>query len=160
MLRREAAGGGVLLNLGVHGFDLCRFITGEEPEIVSAIVSNAVFGLDVEDYATVTLRTQSGIVFQNEVGYTYPTTAGRDDERKLAASEMLVRDGDGGFTKVTASGEVFVPQPQGFLSMWEGVVADCLDRVRHGEPPPTSPEDTARAVSLVFEAYDRAAPLS
>ena len=51
MLNKREAGGGVLLNLGVHGFDLVRLLTGEEPEVIGAITSNAVFGLDVEDYA-------------------------------------------------------------------------------------------------------------
>ena len=36
MLSKKQAGGGALLNLGCHGFDICRFITGEEPSVVSA----------------------------------------------------------------------------------------------------------------------------
>src|SRR5262245_35766969 len=36
MLKKAEAGGGALINLGSHGFDLCRFITGEEPRVVSA----------------------------------------------------------------------------------------------------------------------------
>jgi predicted dehydrogenase len=37
MLNKAEAGGGALLNLGLHGFDLCRYITGEEPKVVSAV---------------------------------------------------------------------------------------------------------------------------
>jgi predicted dehydrogenase len=153
MLSRREAGGGVLLNLGVHGFDLARYITGEEPEVVSAVTSNAVFGLDIEDYAAVTLRTLSGAICHVEVGYTYPSAAGRDDERVVATDRLLLRDGDGGCTIVRAGGEERVAEPPGYASMWAGVVADCLGRVRRGEPPPTTPQDTARAVGLVFEAY-------
>jgi predicted dehydrogenase len=158
MLNRREAGGGVLLNLGVHGFDLARYLTGEEPEVVGAVTSNAIFGLDVEDYAAVTLRTPSGAVCHIEVGYTYPTGTGRDDERVIATDRLLLRDGDGhGCTIVRAGGEEVAPEPAGYASMWSGVVADCLARVRRGEPPPTTPEDAARAVGLVFEAYERAA---
>jgi predicted dehydrogenase len=151
MLRRAAAGGGVLLNLGVHGFDLCRWLTGEEPEIAGAAFSNAIHGLDVEDYASVTLRTRSGIVFHNEVGYTYPRADGADDERTLAAAHALLREADGALEIRTGEDVRLVPdnEPAG----WEGVIADCLRRVQLGEPPPNQPEDAARAVELTFEAY-------
>ena len=39
MADKSQAGGGAVLNLGPHGFDMARFITGEEPEVVSAVVS-------------------------------------------------------------------------------------------------------------------------
>ena len=49
-----------LLNLGIHGFDVCRYITGEEPKVVAAVTSHAIHKREVEDYAHVTLRTPSG----------------------------------------------------------------------------------------------------
>ena len=162
MLNRREAGGGVLLNLGVHGFDLARYLTDEEPEIVSAVTSNAVFGLDVEDYAAVTLRTPGGAICHVEAGYTFPTATGRDDERVIATDRLLLRDGPSassggaGCTIFRAGGEEFVPEPAGYASMWSGVVADCLARVARGEPPPTTAQEAARAVSLVFEAYEKA----
>ena len=75
ILSKKEAGGGALLNLGIHGFDVCRYITGEEPAVVSAVTSHAIHKREVEDYAHVTLRTPSGIVFLNEASYTYPTSA-------------------------------------------------------------------------------------
>ena len=42
MLSKKEAGGGALLNLGIHGFDLCRWITGEEPKVISAITSHSI----------------------------------------------------------------------------------------------------------------------
>ena len=162
MLSKAEAGGGVLLNLGVHGLDLCRLLTGEEPEVVGAVVSNAVFELDVEDYASVLLRTPSGVVCHVEVGYTHPTATGDDDDRVIATDRLLLRDGARGLgcTIITAGEEQHVPEPSGYAALWSGVIADCLDRVRRGEPAPTTPRDTARAVSLVFEAYEKAATLA
>jgi predicted dehydrogenase len=160
MLSKREAGGGVLLNLGVHGFDLARYLTGEEPEVVGAVTSNAVFGLEVEDYAAVTLRTPSGAVCHVEVGYTFPTATGRDDERVIATDRLLLRDevapARPGHAIVRPGGEEYVPDPPGYASLWSGVVADCLRRVSRGEPPPTTPEDAARAVELTFEAYQLA----
>jgi len=156
MLSKAEAGGGVLLNLGVHGFDLCRWLTGEEPEIVSAVVSNAVCRLDVEDYASVTLRTPSGVVFHNEVGYTYPKAGGADDERALAAENVLLVETGDGVRIVTYDRDEVLLAPEGYTGTWEGVIADCLGRIERGEPPPNSARDCARAVSLTFEAYHMA----
>ena len=160
MLSKAEAGGGVLLNLGVHGFDLCRWLTGEEPEIVSAVVSNAIYGLEIEDYASVTMRTPSGVVFHNEVGYTYPKAGGEDDERKLASENaLLVEEGDG-VRLVTHERDELLQAPEGYAANWEGVIADCLGRLERGEPPPNNPRDCARAVALTFEAYRMAGALS
>jgi predicted dehydrogenase len=161
MLSRAAAGGGALLNLGFHGFDLCRYITGEEPRVVSAVTSHSIWKREVEDYAFVTLRTPSGIVFLNEASYTFPTT-GSDSERKVAAKKALVRataTGDG--VEIIGPGRNETLQaPPGYVGSWRGVVKDCLDRIGRGEPPPASARDCARAVSLTFDAYRAAGELT
>jgi predicted dehydrogenase len=153
MLSKAEAGGGVLLNLGVHGFDLCRYLTAEEPELVASVVSNAAHGLEVEDYAHVVMRTPSGAVFHNEVSYTYPRLDGDDDERKLATAGVLLRATPRGLRITDAGRDEVVPPEPGHMAEWEAFIADCLTRLRRGEPPPNKPRDTARAVALVFEAY-------
>ena len=155
MLAKAEAGGGALLNLGFHGFDLCRYITGEEPKVVSAVTSHSIWKREVEDYAFVTLRTPSGMVFLNEASYTFPTN-GSDIERKIAAAKALVRatttGGDG--VEIIGPGRYETLQaPPGYIGSWPGVVADCLDRIGRGAPPPATVRDCARAVSLTFDAY-------
>jgi hypothetical protein len=39
------------------------------------------------------------------------------------------------------------------LSGWPRVVNECLDRIGNGEPPPTTADDCARSVALIFDAY-------
>jgi predicted dehydrogenase len=158
ILTKAEAGGGALLNLGIHGFDIMRYITGEEPKVVAAVTSHSIHTREVEDYAHVTLRTPSGIVCLNEASYTYPTN-GSDQERKVAAEKAVL-------TAVTAGGEgvrVVAPgrptasevvrAPESYLAGWPGAVNDCLDRIGRGEPPAVTARDCARAVSLVFDAY-------
>jgi predicted dehydrogenase len=155
ILSKKEAGGGALLNLGIHGFDVCRYITGEEPSVVAAVTSHSIHRREVEDYAHVTLRTPSGIVFVNEASYTYPTN-GSDQERTVAAERAIL-------TAVTAGGEgvrIVAPgrddlsrAPQSYIAGWPGVVNDCLDRIGRGDPPQTTAHDCARAVTLVFDAY-------
>jgi len=154
MLNKAEAGGGALLNLGFHGFDLCRYITGEDPTVVSAVTSHSIWKRDIEDYAIVTLRTPSGMVFLNEASYTFPTT-GSDSERKIAAAKALVRatnNGDGVVIISPGRNETLMA-PSDYVGSWAGVVKDCLDRIGRGEPPPSTVRDCARAVTLTFDAY-------
>jgi predicted dehydrogenase len=156
ILTKAEAGGGALLNLGIHGFDVIRYITGEEPRVVAAVTSHATQRREVEDYAHVTLRTPSGIICLNEASYTYPTS-GSDQERKLAAERAVL-------TAVTAGGEGVqvvaagrpvetLRAPDGYLAGWPGAVNDCLERIARGDPPAVTARDCARAVSLTFDAY-------
>ena len=155
MLSKADAGGGALINLGIHGIDLFRYITSEEPQVVSAVTSHAVHKREVEDYAHVTLRTPSGTVFLNEASYTYPGTGG-DQERKLSAQKMFLRattSGGEGVQIVGPGRDETRRAPEGYLSGWPRVVHECLERIGRGEPPPASARDCARAVSLIFDAY-------
>lgn len=155
MLSKADAGGGALINLGIHGFDLCRYITGEEPKVVSAVTSHSLHKREIEDYAHVTLRTPSGMIFLNEASYTYPGTSG-DQERKLSAEKVFLRattTGGEGVQIVGPGRDETRKAPDGYLSGWPKVVHECLDRIGRGEGPPASARDCARAVTLIFDAY-------
>ncbi|MDA9504429.1 hypothetical protein XI09_06625 [Bradyrhizobium sp. CCBAU 11386] len=155
MLSKKQAGGGALLNLGSHGFDICRFITGEEPSVVSAVLSNVVHNSEVEDYAHVTLRTPKGIIFHNEVGYTLPTWPKNvtDGEQKLAGEKAVVREVAGGVHILGADRDEMVSAPQGYVSGCRRVLLECFERLAVGKPPPITADDCARAVTLIHDAY-------
>jgi predicted dehydrogenase len=59
--RREIAGGGVLLDQGIHMVDLMRLFGGEFTQAHS-FISNSHWGYDVEDNAYAILRGDSGVV--------------------------------------------------------------------------------------------------
>jgi predicted dehydrogenase len=58
---REIAGGGVLLDQGIHMVDLMRLFAGDFTKVHS-IVSNSHWGYDVEDNAYALMQTADGIV--------------------------------------------------------------------------------------------------
>jgi predicted dehydrogenase len=158
MLSKAETGGGALINLGIHGFDLCRYVTGEEPRVVSAATSHSIHKLAIEDYAHVTLRTPRGVVFLNEASYTFPG-AGSDQERKISAERAFLRattTGGEGVEIIGPGRNETVKAPAGYLSGWPRVVHECLDRIGRGDPPPATARDCARAVSLIFDAYQMA----
>jgi predicted dehydrogenase len=59
--KREIAGGGVLLDQGIHMVDLMRLFAGEFVDVHS-FISNSRWGYDVEDNAYALMRTQDGVV--------------------------------------------------------------------------------------------------
>jgi predicted dehydrogenase len=59
--QRALAGGGVLLDQGIHMVDLLRLFAGEFTEVRS-FVENSVWGHDVEDNAYALMRTDDGKV--------------------------------------------------------------------------------------------------
>ena len=61
-VKRAAAGGGILLDQGIHMVDLMRLFAGAEFTDVHSFVSNAFWRHDVEDNAYALMRTASGVV--------------------------------------------------------------------------------------------------
>jgi predicted dehydrogenase len=61
--RRAIAGGGVLLDQGIHMVDMMRLFAGDFPEVHS-FVSNAHWGFEVEDNAYALMRTSDGVIAQ------------------------------------------------------------------------------------------------
>ncbi len=155
MAEKSQAGGGALLNLGGHGFDMARFVTGEEPEVVSAVLSREVHGGEVEDYALATLRTPSGILFHNEVGYTMPTWPANqtDGEQKVAGESLLLRQVPGGLQLLAPGRDEIIPQPEGWDTGYPRAVREALEAYGRGDPPPIPASECARAVRLIFDSY-------
>ena len=61
---REASGGGILLDQGIHMLDLMRYLSGENFTDVFSIIDNAFWNFDVEDNAYVLMKSPKGLVSQ------------------------------------------------------------------------------------------------
>lgn len=154
MLDPAISNGGCLRNLGSHGLDVFLLLTGEEAQVTGAQLSWRALGQPVEDYATVLLRSESGILGTLEVGNTFPRD-GTDGEIKVAGPEAIMVLKDGLIRLTTATGEeTRSGVPEENLSYL--VLRDTLDRWQRGEPPPVSVYDCYRAVRLIDQAYEMA----
>jgi predicted dehydrogenase len=151
MLEPALAGGGCLRNLGPHGLDLFLFLTGEDAQVTGAQLSWQALGQRVEDYASVLLRSTSGVLGTIEVGNTFPRE-GTDGDWKIAGRDAILRLTDGTLRLITASGEETMPgqpaEPPALTAL-----RDALDHFRRGARPPISVHDCARVVRLIDHAY-------
>ena len=151
MLDPAIAGGGCLRNIGLHGIDAFLYLTGEDAQVTGVQLSSRALGKPVEDYATLLLRTPSGVLGTIEVGNTFPGK-GADAEWKLAGRDALLVLRDGALRCTTAAGEQdLTGEPTEPLPVV--AVRDALARWQKGEPPAAGIEDCFRAMRLVDEAY-------
>ena len=157
MLDPVEAGGGCLRNLGSHGLDMFLHLTGEPTEVTGAQLSRRAHQHLVEDYASVMLRSASGILGTVEVGNGFPRD-GTDGEWKIAGRDAILTMKDGILKLSTAAGDETFPGAD-VTAPYFTTLRDALDHWRRGAPPPISVHDWARAVRLVDEAYQRAGPL-
>ena len=151
MLDPRDAGGGCLRNLGSHGLDLFTFLTGEDAQVTGAQISARALDRAVEDYASVLLRSASGVLGTIEVGNTFPR-AGTDGELKIAWRDAILTLKDDTIRLTTAAGEESTSgAPAEPLALT--ALRDALDHWRRGERPPISVHDCLRAVRLIDQAY-------
>jgi predicted dehydrogenase len=153
MLDPAEAGGGCLRNLGPHGVDMFLHLTGEEAQVTGAQLSARAHERAVEDYASVMLRSASGILGTVEVGNGFPRN-GTDGEWKIAGRDAILTMKDGIMKLATAEGDEIFPADT--TAPYFAAVRDALDHWRKGEPPPISVHDCARVVRLIDQAYARA----
>jgi predicted dehydrogenase len=154
MLDPAVAGGGCLRNIGLHGIDAFLFLTGEDAQVTGVQMSARALGERVEDYATLLLRTASGVLGTIEVGTIFPGKGGTA-EWKLAGRDALLVLRDGSLRCTTAAGEQDLPgQPAEALPVI--AIRDALARWQRGEPPAAGIEDCYRAMRLVDAAYEMA----
>jgi predicted dehydrogenase len=156
MLDPAEAGGGCLRNLGSHGLDLFLFLTGEEAEVTGAQLGHRVHGQAVEDYASVLLRSRSGVLGTIEVGNTFPRD-GTDADWTIAGRDALLRFDGHTLRLVTARGEESVPG-HSEEPLARTALRDVLDHWRRGAPPPISVHDCLRTAHLIDQAYALAGP--
>jgi len=154
MLDPKESGGGCLRNLGSHGLDMFLYLTGEEAQVTGAQLSQRAHEQAVEDYASVLLRSASGVLGTVEVGNGFPRD-GTDGEWKLAGRDGILTMKNGVLKLAAAKGDETFPGAD-VTGPYFATVRDALDHWQRGAPPPVSVHDCLRAVRLIDEAYARA----
>jgi predicted dehydrogenase len=151
MLDPAESGGGALRNLGSHGLDMFLHLTGEEAQVTGVQLSQRAHNCPVEDYASVMLRSASGILGTVEVGNVFPRD-GTDGEWKIAGRDAILTMKDNVVKLATAKGDEILPGSD-TTGPYFTTVRDALDHWKGGKAPPIGVQDCLRAVRLIDQAY-------
>ncbi len=154
MLRQAEAGGGALLNLGIHFLDLCLALC-PEARVIGATRARFTPGCEVEEYANVLLEAGEARLAV-ETGYLFPAPHSvfdlryslRDAERYYSVSSSDALD----ITDLAGHRQT-VPMPTINAPMYPRFVVDVLARAAAGRAPVVGLAALARALSLVEAAY-------
>ncbi len=161
MLSRATAGGGALLNLGVHFIDLCRvLLPGTQLAVTGAAMSNHFSRLDIEDHAVV-LMHGGGATCMVETGYLYPAPNSVFDLHysiRTAGHYFAARDNQTLEILDNARRRKVRSMPLTNSFFYPTFVTDTLHRLAHGEKPIADLADMAEAMGLIEAAYG-ASPL-
>jgi predicted dehydrogenase len=161
MLDPTLSGGGCTINLSVHFVDLLRCLTGGEPELVAAVMSNTAHRHPVEDYSLLGMRV-GAVTCVAETGYLYPAPTSAFDMR------FSIR-ADRHYVVATGPDQVEVTSPDGRREVvttfttnvphYPVFVADVLRRVREGVRPVADLDDMVAALRVIDRAYALARPV-
>ena len=105
----------------------------------------------MEDYATVLLRSESGVLGTLEVGNTFPGD-GTDGEWKIAGRYAILVLKDDVLRIITTQGAETLPAttPEPPYTL---ILRQTLEYWQRGAPPPVSVHDCYRVVQLIDQAY-------
>jgi predicted dehydrogenase len=142
----ELAGGGALLDMGVHAIDTTRYLLGDPlPVRVCATVGTRYGAYPVDDDAVLLVTWSNGTTSVVESGWWQPKVGGLEADTELY--------GTGGYARVWERTEA----PPGYehctQPMYSAQLAELVEAVAAGRQPRPGGEDGRVVVEVVDQAY-------
>jgi predicted dehydrogenase len=160
MLQRDLAGGGPLINLGVHFIDLFSVLAQDEIESVSAVSSSEINALSIEDFISVRMVTKQNRICTIECGYIFPSDkkVQREFSFSIGSPDRYCTSGDDQILVRTKSADGRI-ETRGIPARLETdvyyplFVRRVLEEVQSGSAPVAGLRDASRALRIVEAAY-------
>ena len=140
------AGGGALLDMGVHAIDTSRFLLGDpDPERVCAVVGTRYGTYEVDDDAILLISWAQGTNSVVEAGWWHPHKEGLEAETEVY--------GTGGYARIFPRTEPSEDYEHCTQPMYTAQMREFLTAIEEGRPPRPSGEDGRVVVRIAQEAY-------
>ena len=163
--RLDGSAGGVIIDAGAHSFYLLKWLFGRV-DWLQAVQARVVDESQVEDWAVVSGRLESGCLFSSEFTFT---SGGPWNERleihgsdglvvvdQLSDPPAVLHRGKRDYGGSPIPGVPHHPRTWKYRSIAEGVL-DFAGSVRDDRPPAVDPMDGHYAVQLIERAYESVA---
>jgi predicted dehydrogenase len=142
----ELAGGGALLDMGVHAIDTTRFLLGDPlPSRVFATVATRYGDYAVDDDAVLLVRWSDATSSIIESGWWQPHLGGLEADTELY--------GTGGYARVWDRTEPPPGQEHVSQAMFDAQIGAFVEAVAAGRQPRPSGEDGRVVMEIVEQAY-------
>jgi predicted dehydrogenase len=140
------AGGGALVDMGVHAIDTTRFLLGDPlPTLVSATLGTRYGGYPVDDDGILLISWSNGTSSIVECGWWQPHAGGLEADTEVYGTK--------GYTRIFPAGEL----PEGYdhapQSMYSSQMAEFIDAAEEGRDPSPGGEDGRVVMDVVERAY-------
>jgi len=147
------AGGGALIDMGIHAIDTVRFLLGDpQPARVTASLGTAHGAYDVDDDGVVLIDWSNGVRSVVECGWWQPRLDGVEADTEVY--------GTGGYDRIWPNFTASSPPPEGYehcsLPMYQTQMADFAHCCATGQTPVASAEVGLTALRIVEMAYSAA----
>ena len=147
------AGGGALIDMGVHAIDTVRFLLGDpQPVRVTASLGTAHGTYDVDDDGVVLIDWSNGVRSVVECGWWQPRLDGVEADTEVY--------GTTGYDRIWPDFTASSPPPEGYehcsLPMYQAQMADFAHCCATGQTPVASAEVGLTALRIVEAAYSAA----
>jgi predicted dehydrogenase len=160
------AGGGTLLDEGVHGADFLRWLFGD-PETVTAMVSDRISGLAVEDTALAIYRFPGGLLAELATGWNFQAAdvsveifgtkgsallSGVDLASKEHTASAFLRFYSADQAEKSWEVSPIVPRFKTGGFHQQNALA-FVDALKRGVAPPMGLEDGRRSLAMILAGY-------
>ncbi|MCR2816856.1 Gfo/Idh/MocA family protein [Microbacterium jiangjiandongii] len=156
MVEPERSGGGCMMNLAPHFVDLFLQSSGARNVSVSAVLSSSLHQADIEDFASLTLRSSDGRIATIEVGYAFPASP-------LKRHCSFLRVGESGCATVWSDGHASFTSQDGYTEnatidvdsdpLYGPFVDAVADRLGSGFDGLPGLEDLQATMAIIWDAY-------
>jgi predicted dehydrogenase len=142
----ELAGGGALLDMGVHAIDTTRFLLGDpEPVRVEAVVGTRYGAYEVDDDAILLITWSNGTNSVVESGWWQPHIGGLEADVEVF--------GTNGYARVFDAPNLPEGYEHGSQPMYSAQMAEFLDAISAGREPRPNGKDGRVVMEVVEAAY-------
>lgn len=160
MVESKRAGGGCVVNLGPHFIDLFLRSSGASTVSVTSAMSSTLHGGEVEDFASLVLRTPDNRIATIEVGYAFPGSP-------LKRHCSFLRIGEAGAATIWADGRASFTDTAGTTvtaqldvdsdPLYGPFVDAVADALANGFSDLPGIGDLEATMSVIWDAYGSAA---
>ena len=150
----------VLVGLGVHVFDLFRFLLREEIVEVVTMTDGQTTRQPLEHIATIALRMASGVIAQVMCGRMLPDTqndlALYGSDGRIATKETVWEARLGSMELVSASANEIASYEYNYLANFVAELNDLRDALEHDRDPAATGDDGLHAAQITDAAIESA----